>query len=268
MTTATTEAVEQTDTSEATTEPAGPTPAETWLSTIANDFEQSVYGNVKADVEAFNSKAKEYVAIGGDANELLVNLRESSDDPNVIKIREQLEQLSQATLDLETRRDEILKAEVTKIQENGAGSAEALAAELDVIKARVNPLIVYLEGVSKLKADDLGIKLARRANRSSGVNRAAGSGTGERKVRGYNVSVDGKLATLPNGTGVSSNMAAAAKVMGVDTSVVQSAFWDAQPQGKTTPVADYLETVAFDITNPATGTTHKVTMIKIPKGAE
>jgi hypothetical protein len=240
-----------------------PSVLDTFLAS-ANDFERNVYSEVKTDVDKFNELAAQYTALGGDANELLVNLRETSQTPDVVKIRENIAALNDALLELETKRDEILKSEVAKVQEQGAGSAEAVAAELDEIKIRVSPLIDYLAGRAKVKPDELGLKLARRANRSGGV-RKAGT-TGGRKVRGYNVSVNGKLATLPNGSGQSSNMAAAAKVIGVETSVIQQKFWNECPQGKDTPVESFPETEAFEVVKG--DETFKVTMVKIPAGAE
>ena len=84
-------------------------------------------------------------------------------------------------------------------------------------------------------------------NLTSRKGRETGGSNGGRRVKGYDVYVDGTIATLRDAKGVDrSNLAAAAKVIGVDTKAIQEGFFTAQG---TTDSKSYKDEVEFVVTH-------------------
>ena len=208
---------------------------------ILDDFGQQAYDKVKSLIEKRNEKAGTIAAASGDAQALLESLRVTSNDPNVVTINAKLEELNGQVLALEAKRDEILKPQVEKIKTDAASHVEPLTAEVDEMDKQIKAATNYLKSMYGAEATASLPTLASRKGRETGGS------NGGRRVKGYDVYVDGTIATLRDAKGVDrSNLAAAAKVIGVDTKAIQEGFFTAQG---TTDSKSYKDEVEFVVTH-------------------
>lgn len=204
-----------------------------------DDFGQQAYDRVATLIASRNEKAGTIKAAQGDAQGLLEALRTSSDDATVVKINAQLETLLAQVESLETKRDEILAPIVEDIKSNAASKVEPLTAEVDEMDKQIRAASNYLKSMYGAEAvNGLPALLARKGRETGGAN-------GGRRVKGFDVYVDGNLATLRDAKGVDrTNLAAAAKAIGVETADIQKGFFEAQG---TTEAKDYKAEVSFTI---------------------
>lgn len=208
---------------------------------VLDDFGQQAYDRVNDLILKRNEKAGTIAAASGDAQALLESLRASSDDPNVVAINAKLEEFASQILALETKRDEILKPQVEKIKTDATAHVEPLTAEVDEMDKQIKAASNYLKSMYGAEAVDSLPKMLSRKGRETGGN------NGGRRVKGYDVYVDGAIATIRDAKGVDrSNLAAAGKVVGVDTKVIQEGFFTAQG---TTDSKSYKDEVEFVVTN-------------------
>lgn len=226
-----------------------------------DDFGKQAIEQATTLINQRNQKVGILQAAQGDPHGLLVALRESSDDPQVVKINEQIDKLNDQLLALETKRDELLKPQVEAMQADAKAQQESVTAEVDAIDAKVKSARnfikqMYGEAALSLLPDMLG-----RKNRDGS---ASGEGSGKR-VRGFDVYVDGNLATQRDGKGVErSNFSAAAKAAGVDTVALQHAFYEAQGSQDSKSWKDRVE---FTVTDKD-GKSHTVVAVRQPKDDE
>lgn len=218
------------------------------MTTPSNDKPLDEFGvmakeRLLAQVEQYNALASRVKAAEGDPQALLENLRESyTEDEQVAKITAAIEDLDNKREALFNKRDSLLKPVVEKMVEeakSGLGDAEQQAQEIaKVIKSARN----YIEttyGPSHL--EDVPALVGKRRAGGGG-----GGGTGARRVRGYDVYVDGTLATAPDAQGnKKSNLAAAAKALGVDTEDLRNLFFQAAGSDDS---KSWGNTVEFDVT--------------------
>lgn len=176
----------------------------------------------------------------GDEATLLDNLRENSTNPEVQKYTKAIEELDNKREALWNKRDELLKPEIEAAQ--SGTNVEEETAKVDALDKQVRSALTYLkETYGENSVTDLPALLGRK-NRSKG----SGSGEGGKRIRGFDIWVDGKLATSRDANGVErSNFSAAAKAVGVDTKTLQEAFW--KEQG-TQDAKEYKDRVEFTIT--------------------
>lgn len=204
-----------------------------------DDFGQQAYDRVVTLIGTRNEKAGTIKAAQGDAQGLLEALRTSSDDANVVKINAQLETLNSQVLALEAKRDEILAPIVESIKADAGAKVEPLTAEVDEMDKQIRAASNYLKSMyGEAAVKTLPALLSRKGRETGGSN-------GGRRVKGFDVYVDGNLATLRDAKGVDrTNLAAAAKVIGVETADIQKGFFEAQG---TQEAKDYKPEVTFNI---------------------
>lgn len=208
-----------------------------------DEFGQQLKARIADSINQHNALAARVKAASGDEQSLLETLRENNDSPEAQKFTAAIEELDNKREALFNKRDEVLKPIAKQMVEDakaGLGNAETEAAELlKTANAGKKYLIdTYGEGADA----DLPAIVGKR--RSSG---GTGGGSGQRRIRGFDVFIDGKLATGRNGKGEQvSNMAAAAKTLGVDTDDLRTAFWQAagtDDSSKYPPVVEFTITV-------------------------
>jgi hypothetical protein len=206
-----------------------------------------------------NAKAETIAAASGDSQGLLENLRTSSDDKTVVSLNEQIAALDEKKFALETKRDEILKPLVESIKADAAAKIEPLTAEVDEFDKQIRAASNYLKSMYGAEA------VADLPNLVSRKGRETGGGNGGRRVKGFDVYVDGVIATLRDAKGVErSNLAAAAKVAGVETADIQKGFFDAQG---TTESKSYKDSVEFTVAGKKDDKDHTFT-IKAVRGKD
>src|SRR5690606_690370 len=149
-----------------------------------------------------------------------------SDDPEIVAAREARDAAIEQLEALVGPKVESLISEGAE----GLAEAEAKVKELD---ARVRPGVTYYKKVYGDEAAEALPTLTRA--RSS---RISNSGSGGRRIRGFNVKVtaDGEVETFEN-------FAAAGKYLDVDTTVLQDAFFDAS--GNPKQIKDAPDEVSF-----------------------
>lgn len=206
-----------------------------------DEFGQMALTNLKQVIDKYNGLASRVKAATGDPGALLDNLRETyTEDETVNKIRAAIEELDNKREALFTRRDEILKpvveAKVAEAKE-GLGGAEEEANDL------LKTVRAGLKYISDLY-DERHLKdlppLVGKAKSTGG-----GQGGSGRRIRGFDVYVDGTLSQMRDGKGEKrSNLATAAKEIGVDTEVLRDAFFRA---AGTEDSAKYPATVEFTV---------------------
>lgn len=193
-------------------------------------------------ISQHNVLAGRVKAATGDEQTALEVLRENSDNPEAQKITAAIEDLDNKREALFLKRDEILKPEAAKmVEESKAGLGDSEAKAADLLKT-INAGKKYLSDLyGEAAIADLPAIVGKR--RASSGNQG---GSGQRRIRGFDVYVDGVLATGRNGKGEQvSNMAAAAKTLGVDTEDLRNAFWEA---AGTDDSSKYPATVTFTVT--------------------
>jgi hypothetical protein len=200
--------------------PAGP-PAN------LGEFEKMAWGRLKETIEAHNAEVGKLKAVAGDDSALTETLRNTpSNDPAIKKLQDQDEQAYRAWEQVRKALDEALAPQVEAMRSDVASQVEGITAKVDeyykTIKAGQN----YLKGLAQGDTDPLtGLPEIVRVKSGSGSS----GGSGQRRIRGFDFYVNGKLATSRNAQGKeSSNLAAAAKAVGVETEALRGAFWAAQ----------------------------------------
>lgn len=194
-------------------------------------------------INEHNALAARVKAASGDEQSLLETLRENNDSDEAKKITAAIEELDNKREALHAKRDEILKPIAAKMIEDskaGLGDAEAKAA--DLLKT-INAGKKYLSDLyTEAALADLPDIVGKRRASSGG----SGGGTGARRIRGFDVYIDGVLATGRNGKGEQvSNMASAAKILGVETENLRDAFFAA---AGTDDSSKYPKEVEFTVT--------------------
>ena len=225
-----------------------------------DDFGQQAYDRVKVLIGSRNEKAGTIAAASGDSQGLLESLRDTSDDPQVVEFRKQIEDLDAKLFALETARDAVLAPIVEKVKADSAHLVEPLTAEVDEMDKQIKAATNYLKSMYGPEAVATLPALANRKNRE------AGAGNGGRRVKGYDVYVDGTIATLRDAKGVDrSNLAAAAKVVGVETADIQAGFFTAQG---TQDSKSYKDSVEFVVTGKDADGTAKDFTVKCVRGKD
>lgn len=204
---------------------------------VLDDFGKQAKDRLVTLITGRNEKAGIIAAANGDAQGLLEALRESSDNPKVVALNKKIEEAKSLALKLEGERDEILKPIVEETKANAASKVEPLTAEVDELDKQIRAASNYLKSMYGAEAvSDLPALVSRKGRETGGAN-------GGRRVKGFDVYVDGTLATIRDAKGVErSNLAAAAKAIGVDTQTIQKGFFEAQG---TQESKEYKDTVEF-----------------------
>lgn len=204
-----------------------------------DDFGAQAFTKTVTLIGERNEKAGVIQAASGDSEGLLEALRKTS--PLVTEVNTQIDKLNAALEAAELKRDEILKPEVEKIKADSASQVEPLTAEVDELDKSIRAATNYLK---QMYGEDVAKALPHLTSRKGRA--ANGTGGGTKRVRGFDAYVDGVLATMRDGKGVErSNLAAAARVVNVETTVIQAGFFEAQG---TTESDKYKDSVEFTVT--------------------
>ena len=199
---------------------------------IADDFGRMAYTKVLNDSKLLESKQAEVDAYQGNASAMLDRFREtygtdadSEADDTDRKRAADLEKAKLAVLKLEEQRDSVLNARITAATSDAAEKVGPLLADIEKLTAPVKSIRKTL--VDMFGKDALyGLPAIKGVRTSSGSSAA---GTGSPRIRGFDIYVNGKLATQADQNGNQrSNLSAGAKAANVDTSVMQESFWTAQ----------------------------------------
>lgn len=209
------------------TETATQTP-ETVTGPPANlgEFEKMAWQRLAETIEAHNNEVGKLKAVSGDPQQLLEALRVAdSDDPNVQAAQEAVSAADKALNDAIVALDELLKPVATSMQEQAKEQVETITAKVDELYKTVKAGQNYLKGLAHGSDDVLkGLPEVIRLKTGGG----SGGGSGQRRIRGFDYFVDGKLATSRDAKGnARSNLAAAAKEIGVTTEALRGAFYQA-----------------------------------------
>lgn len=219
-----------------------------------DEFGNMAKARLKDSIEQHNTLASRVKAATGDPLALLDNLRETYTEGEVGKYTAAIEEIDNKREALFVKRDALLTPIVEKMVEEakaGVGDAEQQAADLlKTIKAGQK----YLSDLyGEAAIEDLPKVVGKRAA-STGSG-----GTGQRRVRGFDVYIDGSLATAADAQGnKKSNLAAAAKALGVDTESLRDSFFAAagSEDSKAWPAI-----VEFDVTVTETDDDGKETQV-------
>lgn len=232
-----------------------------------DEFGNALKERLANTIKEHNALAARVKAATGDEQSLLETLRENNDNADAQKITAAIEELDEKREKLVNRRDEILKPLAAKMIEDskaGLGNAEAEAADLlkTINKGKGYLVDTYGEGA------DEGLPPVEGKRRAS--SGGSGGGSGQRRIRGFDVYIDGTLATGRNGKGEQvSNMAAAAKTLGVDTEDLRNAFWQAagtDDSAKYPPVVEFTVTVTEGEGDEAKPVTKSIVAKRVNEG--
>lgn len=237
------------------------------------DFIKNSVDAANAMIAERNSVAATLKAAQGDPQGLLAALRETSDDPNVVKLRDRLlkaqeaeEKAKLAVLKIESDMDELLKTEVDSIRSNAQEQQVELTAKVDDADSKIKAVRNVIKKLGGDSALNYLQELTGRTNRAP-VDGKEASATA--RVRGFDVYVDlndgqgSKLATQKDIKGnQTSNLAAGARIAGVDTVTMQTGFFDAQG---TRDSKQYQSRVEFDIKD-SNGNVRHITAIRHTAG--
>lgn len=189
-----------------------------------DEFGTMAKDRLRATIEEYNVLAAQVKAANSDPADLLETLRDTyTDNPDVVKITEAIEKLDNQREQLYQKRDALLQPVVEQMVEQAKSGTEGLDAKVADLRSTINAGRKYITDMyGEDNLADLPALVGRRA--SSG----GGGGTGARRIRGFDVYVNGTLATSKNGKGETvSNMATAAKDLGLETEVLRDAFFAA-----------------------------------------
>jgi len=249
MTTVTEEVIEVVEEVTETPEPSVEVDANGIPVVIADDFGRMGYEKAKAESERLVSLTAQIDAYQGNHSALQEKFREvygtdadSESTDSDRKIASDLEKAKLAVLTLEGKRDEVINARIAEVTKDAATKVAPMLEEADKIKKSVTSLRKVLVDMFGTDAT-YGLPTVKGQRKSS-----SGGGTGTPRIRGFDVYVNGQLATQADQNGKQkSHLSAAAKAANVDTSVMREAFWAAQgTQNK----EQFKSRVEFTVTDP------------------
>lgn len=183
-----------------------------------------------------NNKVGRINAVKGDRQTLMEQLRETSDSPSAVEARARRDQaqeaLDEAILDL----DAAVRPEVEAVIADSEGAAKNLEEEVKELDGKIKPATSFFK---KMFGEDLA-KYLPGLERLKGFS-TRGSGSGGRRIRGYNatVTIDGKSTSFDN-------VASVAKYLDLETVDLQKAFFDAA--GNPEALKDAPDVVEFSVT--------------------
>lgn len=231
---------------ETVTDPAAPDEAaKKPVPVPLDEFGTMAHAKLAGQIKEYNDLVRLVKAADGDPQSLLEELRKSSDDPTVVKIREAIDELNTKLFNLETKRDELLKPKVAEFAANAKASLGDKPEKMEKLGKSIKTARAYLADTYCVEVlEDLPPLEGKRGGGGS-----AGAGTGARRIRGFDFFVDGNLVTSRDAKGnESSNAAAAAKALGLTTEDIRQAFWSA---AGTDDSSKYPPLVTFTVTKSA-----------------
>jgi len=228
--------------------------AETSAQTIPLDeFGKMALDRYVDSVNTYNGLVAKIKAASGSPEDVLNAVKVDGSIPEIEKVNVAIEKHKAALLKLEAELDVIAKPIADARLADGSKDVEAETAEADVLHKTIRSARNYLTdsyGDAVLEGTP---DIARRTNRST-------TGTGGKRIRGFDVYVDGALATMRDAKNVErSNFAAAAKVAGVATVDLQKAFYVAAGSEEK---KDWPDRVEYSVTDKE-GNAHEVVAVRL-----
>lgn len=205
------------------TETATETPEQTGPPANLGEFEKMAWVRLEETILKHNAEVQKLKAVSGDPQGLIAALRVAdTDDPTVKQAQDLVSSYDKALNDAIVALDELLKPQAEAMQAQAKEQVESITGNVDefakVIRAGQN----YLKG---LAGDDALKGLTSVEKLKTG---GTSGGSGQKRIRGYDFYVDGKLQTVRDAQGKErSNLAAAAKAVGVETEALRGAFYQA-----------------------------------------
>ena len=175
-------------------------------------------------------------AIKGDPLTLMENLRETSSDPKVVEIREQLEKVRLQEQRLITAMDDALKPEYEATRKDSEAKVTEIEAEVKTVAEKVRAATNYYKKMYEELAEFL-----PKVERAKGASRVGGSATGGRRIRGFSFTVTDKGQDTEH-----ANVAQVAKALNVETDTLQNGFFSAA--GNPESSKDAPNTVEWSVT--------------------
>ena len=212
-----------------------------------DEFANLYVGKINSMIAEHNAKHATLSALTGDVAALTASLYET--DPDAAKVSAEIETLLSKVEDLKAKRDKVLAPKVEALKADSAGKVETLNTEVDALRKSI---AAATTAVRDLYGDEAVSLLTEVTGKRK--SKASADGTPQRRIKGFNVDVDGTRAEIDTPNGKSSNLAVAARVLGVDTKTMQEAFIAAQGTDKS---EDYKDSVTFTV-NDKDGKGHTV----------
>lgn len=194
-------------------------PAEAKPVPTLDDFGRMAVERLVTQVTERNANVERLASVGGDRISRLDSLREAlangEGDTTLVNVQKQIDTLMEKVATLQENRDkalnEVIDKEIAASDIDPAALDEVIKTQDGAIRTGVNYLVgLYGEDVKNLLPD-----LKTRSGRRSA---SGGAASGKRRLRGFDVYVNGVIATSPDKDGnQKSSFSAAAKVIGLDS---------------------------------------------------
>lgn len=192
-----------------------------------DEFGQIAKDKLSVNITEYNEIVRQIKALGGDLDEVVELVKADESDSKVVQanalITDLDRRLNEAVAALNAYAREIAESRVANV----SGDVEKLNAGADALFKRIKSSTNY---IVEMYGDDSLEGLPEVVGRKGRAKPTSGAGGGEKqsRIRGVDVTVDGKPAVQKDAKGVlRSNFSVAAKAAGVDTKVLQEAFWTA-----------------------------------------
>lgn len=239
-------------------EPTGPSLDQVLAS---DDFVKAAHGKLVTLISERNNLAEQLKAAGGDRDATIESLITTGSDEQIAKLNERYEQLDLELAKVKRARQELAEKLADDKIANSKGNIDALTTQTDALDAAIKPALNMLKSLldeTAFKVVHAGLpELVGRKGRATPGKQGGGD---NKRIRGFEFRVDGKVCTAKDSKGVErSNASAAAREAGVSTDVMQKAYWDAQ--GSTDPKA-WRDRVEFQVTGPD-NKVHEVVAIRL-----
>lgn len=188
-------------------------------------MQEMTYKGLVELINEYNSIVSNLNAASGDRVSLTDEITEKSTDPKIVKAREERDAAIM-------RLDELVRPEVEKRIQNASGDLEAQTEKVKELNGTIKPGLSYY---AKLYGEDTKDTFPQLVRARSA--RIGSSGTGGRRIRGFNL-----IVTVGEDIQEFENFSSAAKWIGVETATLQDKFFEA---AKTDKVDDIPDKVSF-----------------------
>lgn len=204
-------------------------------------------------VNNYNALVSQIKAASGTPEDVLAGVMSDTSDPTIEKYLSAIERHKAGIQKLEHELTAYAQPIADERVKAGSSNVEAEIAQADVLHKTVKSGRTYLIDSYGEEVLEGTPDVARRTNRSAG-------GGGGKRIRGFDVHVDGQLATMRDQQGVErSNFAAAGKAAGVVTADLQKAFYVAAGSEKREEWPDRVE---FSVTDKE-GNEHAIVALRL-----